>query len=268
MKKQPFPLPKARICTQKELESTTFQDWLIQLDEKRDFSHRKFWEHSFIAETLKELELLQPGLAGLGFGVGTEALASLFCSLGASICATDLITDVARKKGWVDTNQHAAGLESLNSRKICPDDLFHRNCEFQNVDMNDIPENLNDFDFIWSSCSLEHLGSLRRGEQFIYNAMNCLKPGGVAVHTTEYNFSSNFFTIMRGDTVLYRRRDIERIARNLRKDGHEIELDFTAGSLPKDNFIDVPPYKHNPHLKLKFRRYIITSIGLIIRKAK
>ena len=36
-------------------------------------------------------------------------------------------------------------------------------------------------------------------------------PGGVGVHTTEYNLSSNERTVEQGPTVLYRRRDLDTI---------------------------------------------------------
>jgi SAM-dependent methyltransferase len=132
--------------------------------------------------------------------------------------------------------------------------------------MNHIPKDLRGFDFIWSSCSLEHLGSLKHGEYFVYNAMRCLKPGGIAVHTTEYNFSSNEETLDTGGTVLYRRCDIEQIVKRLQYRGHKISLDFASGDLPDDQFIDMPPYKHDPHLKLQLLQYVITSMGLIIEK--
>ena len=38
---------------------------------------------------------------------------------------------------------------------------------------------------------------------FIEGAMNLLKPGGIAVHTTEYNVSSNEETIMEGNDVIF-----------------------------------------------------------------
>ncbi len=259
---------KSRICTQEQLESKEFQDWAERLKEQRGRMHRKLWEYCFIIQALYERNLLQPNVSGLGFGVGIEPLASLFCSFDASICATDISTDIAKESGWVDTSQHAAGLESLNLRELCPDELFDKNCTFQHADMNDIPDNLRDFDFVWSSCALEHLGSIQKGKEFIYNAMDCLKPGGIAVHTTEYNVSSNIFTLKQGGTVLFRQRDIKNIIRNLRRKGHHIEMDFTLGTLPNDQFIDVPPYKGDPHLKLKLNKYVITSIGLIIQKAK
>ena len=48
---------------------------------------------------------------------------------------------------------------------------------------------------LWSSCSLEHLGSISHGIEFILNSLKCLKQHGVAVHTTEFNLSSNEETL-------------------------------------------------------------------------
>ena len=263
-----MPITVSGLCTQEQLQSKPFQHWAERLGLAPDHIHRKVWEWCFITQALYERNLLQPGMSGLGFAVGTEPLTSLFCSLGASISATDLATDVAEQKGWVESNQHASRLEYLNARELCDEEQFQKNCSFRHVDMNNIPGDIGTYDFLWSSCALEHLGSLRFGERFIYNAMNCLNPGGFAVHTTEYNLSSNIFTVGRGKTVLYRRRDIEKIIRNLRKDGHVIDMDFTAGSLPYDKYIDVPPYKHNPHLKLRLGVFTVTSIGLIIQRSR
>jgi len=257
---------KSGVCNQQQLESQPFQEWAQQLGQACGHMHRKIWEWSFITQALYERKLLAPGVSGLGFAVGTEPLASLFCRYGASITATDLFTDMANERGWVETNQHASGFDSLNFRKLCPDELFKQNCSFAHVDMNNIPSDLVNFDFVWSSCSLEHLGSLSHGEEFVLNAMKCLKPGGFAVHTTEYNLSSNTLTIFTGNSVLYRRQDIERIVYTLRKEGHRIDVDFTEGSLPVDACVDIPPYTHNPHLRLQFGDFVTTSIGLIIQK--
>jgi hypothetical protein len=65
------------------------------------------------------------------------------------------------------------------------------------------------YDFLWSSCALEHLGSLDAGLDFVVNAMDLLKPGGTAIHTTEFNLSSDDETLTSGPCVIYRRRDID-----------------------------------------------------------
>ena len=259
---------KSQICTQASLESDIFQDWVGRLGEWHGHMHRKVWEWCFITQALHERKQLHPGQRGLGFAVGTEPLASMFCGLGASICATDIFIDIAKEKGWVSTNQHASGMAELNSRQLCPDELFEERCTFRYVDMNDMPEDLGEYDFIWSSCALEHLGSLAQGEQFIYNAMAYLKPGGIAVHTTEYNFSSNDSTIAEGGTVLFRKQDLEKIVSQLQANGHKVDLDLSPGTLPIDQIIDVPPYKHDRHLKIQLEQYVTTSVGLIIQKAE
>ncbi len=131
--------------------------------------------------------------------------------------------------------------------------------------MTNIPGDLRDFDFTWSSCAFEHLGSLAAGAEFVMEQMRCLRPGGVAVHTTEYNVSSNAGTIDHAPTVLYRRRDIEDLMRRLRKLGYAIDCDLTEGTSLPDQHVDVPPFS-DTHLRTKLGEYTTTSIGLIIEK--
>ncbi|MEM7273843.1 MAG: methyltransferase domain-containing protein [Actinomycetota bacterium] len=257
----------SRMCTQEQLESPRFRNWAERLSEQPARLHRKLWEYCFITEALAERDMLQPGRRGLGFAVGTEPLASLFVSMGASVVASDMDPEEAMAKGWVDTNQHATGVDALNQRGICDDDVFRANCVFQPVDMNDIPTDLTGFDFVWSSCAFEHLGSIELGIEFVVNAMKCLKPGGIAVHTTEFNCSSNDETVSEGGTVLFRRRDFEEIAKRLERAGHHLTLDFTAGSLPADHHVDIPPYAQDVHLKLMLADYVCTSYGIIVRAA-
>jgi hypothetical protein len=97
--------------------------------------------------------------------------------------------------------------------------------------------------------------------------MSCVKPGGIAVHTTEFNVGSNDDTHSEGGTVIYRRRDIESLVSRLKKAGHKIRVDYSFGQLPADYNVDVPPYTHDVHLKLHLMGHTTTSIGLVIRKA-
>jgi hypothetical protein len=95
--------------------------------------------------------------------------------------------------------------------------------------------------------------------------MDCLKPGGFAVHTTEYNVSSNRATVDQAQTVLFRRQDIERLVSELRDDNHVIHVDFTTGRTPADLHVDAPPFTET-HLKVRFSGFATTSLGLIIEK--
>lgn len=253
-------------CTYEQLSSEPFRNWCSLIKEHKDHIHRKIWEWCFIAQALFEQNLLQPGKKGLGFAVGQEPLVALFAKYGCKILATDI--DTSKASNWITTGQHSGNLKNLNNRNICDQETFYKNVAFLPVDMNDIPKNLNDFDFCWSACAFEHLGSIQKGKDFIYNMINCLKLGGVAIHTTEYNVISDDKTIDNNCDVLYRRCDIEEIAKTLKAEGHHVELDFTLGSTEYDTYVDRLPYKHNPHLKFQYRNYISTSYGIIIMKLK
>jgi hypothetical protein len=134
--------------------------------------------------------------------------------------------------------------------------------------MNEIPGHLTDFDFCWSSCALEHLGSIEHGLKFIERSLDCLKPGGWAVHTTEYNLSSNTHTLQSGGTVLFRQCDMEALTERLTAKGHKVApFDLEPGLAPIDRYIDVPPYRVQPHLKLALEGYATTSIGVIVQRS-
>ena len=134
--------------------------------------------------------------------------------------------------------------------------------------MNAISSDLESFDFCWSACAFEHLGSIELGLQFVENSLATLRPGGWAIHTTELNVASNSDTIDNETTVLFRRRDFEMLARRLSALGHVVApFDFGMGSQPMERYIDVPPYRQEPHLVLALKGYATTSFGLIVQKA-
>lgn len=258
---------RSNVCHQAQLESEPFRAWTRRIGTPFKL-HRKLWEFCYIAQALHERGMLAPGRRGLGFGVGREPLVSLFAGFGCEIVATDLHPHRAERAGWIETNQHAADLGQLNQFGLCDPEAFDRQVSFRHVDMNQIPDELRGFDFVWSSCCLEHLGSIARGASFITNAMECLKPGGVAVHTTEYNVSSNVRTIdNEEDLVLFRRKDIAGIARNLRAHGHNIAVDYTLGNLVADQHVDLPPYSNSYCLRIRWGEFVTTSIGLIVTKS-
>lgn len=256
-------------CTQYQLESPVFLYWARRLGERPGGLHRKLWEWCFITQALYERGALQVESKGLGFAVGTEPLTALFASMGANILATDLDLALASEEGWVESNQHASGKEQLNTKGLCPPDEFKRRVRFRDTDMRQIQPTLRDFDFLWSSCALEHLGSLQHGLDFVVNAMECLRPGGVAVHTTELNCDSNTETVETGGSVVYRECDLLALADRLRDQGHSVEpLDFHTGETDADRYVDEFPYGGKSHIKLRIGPYSSTSMGLIVTKRR
>ena len=232
--------------------------------------HRKRWEYIFILRALKLHQKIGTGFRGLGFGVKQDPISAYLAKNGCQILATDMGQEEAYAKGWAQTNQYSVQISELNKLGICSPSVFEKNVQFRVMDMNFISDDVmrGEYDFVWSSCAFEHLGSLEKGIEFVLNTIRCLKPGGVAVHTTEFNASSNDATLKEGHTVIYRKQDIELLAQRAREMGCEVELNFNLGDQALDQHYDVPPYSEWNHIKLELDRYITTSYGLILRKSE
>jgi glycosyltransferase involved in cell wall biosynthesis/SAM-dependent methyltransferase len=258
----------SRLCRQGDFATDGFRFWMQAMHEPPAM-RRKLWEWFFTADALYQRDMLRPGRSGVGFGVGQEPLPSLFARLGCEIVATDMAVEAAATAGWVNSGEHAHALTALNTRGICDPMQFAERVRFMVADMNAIPNELDGrFDFCWSSCAFEHLGSLEHGLRFVERAQRVLKPGGVAVHTTEFNMSSDDDTLERPELSLYRRRDLIALAARLSEHGDRVEpFDFNPGSGFADGFIDLPPYLRTPlHLRLRIGDYDCTSIGLIVHR--
>ncbi|WP_375428377.1 SAM-dependent methyltransferase [uncultured Sphingomonas sp.] len=259
-----FADPVSQMCTAAQFDEPAYLAWRDRLREDRSL-HRKQWEFLFILQALGRHGLLRPGMRGLGFGVGHEPLPAAMAAMGVASVATDLQADAADAAIWRDTGQHVDGLDQLRRPDLCDDAVLDRLVRFRPADMRSIPPDLRNFDFTWSSCALEHLGSIEAGLRFVEDSVACLRPGGVAVHTTEFNLSSNDRTLDGAGTVLFRRRDLERLALRLIAAGHDVApIKLDPGGEPVDRHLDMPPYG-DPHLKLALGGYATTSFGIIVR---
>ena len=266
----PAPIPfSSTICQQVHFSLDQYRFWCEALKDAPRFL-RKQWEFVYIAQALYERGMLTKSTRGLAYGVGQEPLPSLFASFGAEIVASDQSLQGAIAAGWVKSSEYSIDLSALNARHICTPHMFAKLVSFAEVDMNAIPAHMHgQFDFCWSACALEHLGSLQAGLDFIVESIETLKPGGVAVHTTEYNLSSNDQTIEHRDLSIYRRKDIEELIERLTLLGHHVEpVDWTIGEGAAETVVDLPPYgRGEPHLRLDLHGFCCTSIGIIVRKS-
>jgi hypothetical protein len=258
--KPSFDHPVSQFVSAEQIFSLRFERW------RRVFGwgaglNRKLWEYLYILNALDQFVGLRPGTRALGFGVGRERLVPLLAGLGCEVIATDYLE---RRELWPKMAQK---LEDLLDPKICTEESFRSLVAFRNVDMNRIPPDLRNFDCLWSCSSLEHIGGLQNGLDFIEAAMDCLRPGGIAVHTTEFNLVSNETTHETPNLSFYRRHDIEALAERLTAKGHQIVLNFTRGDTLADLHVNEDPAR-NWHLSLNAQAgmYVITSIGIIVQK--
>lgn len=281
-KPEPFSLGW-RATTEADLKSDWCRYWLGELQINLGM-HRKCWEFGWALQELFAADMLKEGRRALGFGCGKEPLASYFAKRGVHTTITDLDPSGGKSDDWSDTNQHASSLkdgfyESLLSWEKYQEMVSHR---FE--DMNAISEDLKGFDFCWSICSLEHLGSIDAGLAFIENSMKTLRPGGIAVHTTEFNCLDNENTIETGASVIFRRKDFEKLAEQLRASGHVVGVvEFGTGADLFDQYVDLQPYDlsmrsaalrdyygsvlQDGHLRMMIGGHVSTCFGLVIQAA-
>lgn len=245
------------------------QDWYSALCEQLRETpslHRKQWEFVAIPKAVADYRGLHG--TGLGFGVGTEPLPAYFASHGCTIVATDQPLTPEAKAAWGATSQLCDGKAALNTRGVCEAGEFDRRVKFRHVDMRDVPADLTGFDFCWSSCAMEHLGGLEAGFRFLWRSLECLVPGGLAVHTTEFNVSSNAGTLEAKNLCLYRLRDIEGLAAGLRAKGHElIDVNLKPPTLPEDMLVATSP-NALPHIRYRVGPHVTTSAILVVRKGQ
>jgi hypothetical protein len=270
---------QSKPSTQADLESDWAAYWIGELKSAHIF-HRKLWEFAYVLQAIHENGCLRPGSRGLGFGCGEEPLPSYFAEHGVDVTVTDLGPAEAAGKGWIDTSQHTSSLDAAYHAHLVSREQFDRHVSLRYVDMNAIPADLRDFDFCWSICALEHIGSIKKGLDFIENSLRTLRSGGLAVHTTEFNFLNDERTIDDWPTVLFQKQHFRLLAERLERQGHYVApLDFDVGDKPLDKFIDLPPYNHDwtayqrdiwkgpvHQLKLSVDGFACTCFGIIVRK--
>jgi hypothetical protein len=250
---------------------------------------RKAWEWTFTIQALWNLGLLSRGTpaSGIGFGCGTEPLISLLANFNVDLLATDLTSESELAKSWRETGQNTGNLEQLFKPQLVSRDDFMARVRYRDMDMTNLPleELEGKFDFAWSSCALEHLGSKQTGVDFIVNSCRCLKRGGFAIHTTEFDHTG-MCRIDNWPTVLYTQADILDLQRQLDDSGMElIAPSFQQSGHFIDGYIDIPPYPGSkdfdssffqndgsphessiPQLNLSIDGFKATSYALIVRR--
>jgi hypothetical protein len=255
------------ICREAHFRLPEYHRWCAELKEEPVFQ-RKQWEFVYILAALERAGVLKPGARALGFGVGREVLPALFAARGIQVTATDQELSQGISSGWVGYGLHADGLSALNHPRIVAEAELRRLVSFRAVDMNHVPDDLRGYDFLWSACSLEHVGTLDLALAFVERSLACLRPGGIAVHTTEFNCGSDEHTITKGVTVLLRRRDLIALSERLARQGHTMAtVDVAPSEGFLDQWVDLPPFNQDASLRLLIERHVASSSGIIIRRA-
>lgn len=213
--------PVSQRCTPGQLDEEIYSQWRRRL-RVADGPSPKQWEQIFILQVLERYGFLREGSRGLGFTRANSPLLEVLAGYGATTAT------------------------------------FHDRTTFAEGNIQEMPEDLMDFDFVWSVATLDDLGSVNAGFRFIERAMMCLKPGGLAVHASVLDLSPAEQLKTADEATAFRVRDIERLALTLISRGHEVaqlKLHEGAGRGGGRGASSRTPFSP------------ITSCGLIVRRA-
>jgi len=144
---------------------------------------RKWWEWDYLADTAARSGLLDGNRRAIGLGVGHEPLIFYFARRCAEVTATDLYSS--------DTDWREARYATFDAIVDTAPVPFPRDrLKLRNADMRDLGVADASYDFAWSCSSIEHVPSLRDLLQVFAEMARVLKPGGLALLTTEFCLSA------------------------------------------------------------------------------
>jgi hypothetical protein len=226
------------------------------------------WEFAAVLQAFYESGVLSPGAKMMGLGVGDEPIPSYLASLGLHVVAADLPGVTSR---------------SLVMRPSMIDgDAFDRHVEVSDVDIRRLDDvTLRDFDGIWSCSVLNELQSTEAAAEAVIGAMDTLKPGGVAVHTTEFAFADDHPTQSPG-ALFFTRKFFQSLTDGLNGRGHSVApLSFDLGRDALDGYVDLEPFVVEgaeayedlwreglgcPHLKVMSGGVLTTSFAFVVKR--
>jgi len=173
-------VPFNKLCGIAELESPEWRKALRDLDLDRENVpfHRKAWEFAHAVYGLRKLGRLPPDAVALGVGSGHEPILYFLANKIRKVIATDIYEgDFAAGHGSPYMLDYPEMFAPFHFRK---DHLQVLVMDGRKLDFAD-----NSFDFVFSFSSIEHFGGHKEATTAMCEMFRVLKPGGIAVITTE-----------------------------------------------------------------------------------
>jgi hypothetical protein len=250
--------PVSQLCTASQFREPAYAQACTILGEKPRL-HRKQWEFAYILRCVERAGGIGPERRGLGFIGARERLPAVFAAQGCRV-----IVEVSATSPFAALDEQERR-DALFFPHLLQRDAFDECVATWDRRTSFLPLVPKSFDFCWSCSVASHSGSLEAGFDFLERSLEWLKPGGVAVHTLEFNLASGTETVRNGPVVLYRESDLLKFIASLRRNGHDVSLNMHPGAEPDD--LRVEPDNPEFHLKLYIRDILATSAGLCITKA-
>ena len=242
--------PVTQVATGEQLREPVAGGWMARLRPKGT-SGPEHWRKVYTLQALRRYGMLEEGALGLGFERSASGMPAALAAMGTKIVAAFPSRSGSQPKP-------AALKRDLADRAPCSKAVFDQNVSARVSSWRRIPGDLVNFDFLWSTRANEALYSVAAAAQFVEDAMACLRPGGLAIHTFSYDLAPSGRKIPSTERVMLQQGDIERIALLLVSRGHEVaQFKIDASD---------PILTHGVSEGAEHRTMDHTMVGLIARR--
>ena len=242
--------PVTQVATNAQLREPVAGGWISRL-RPQGRSGPEHWRKIYTLQVLRRYGMLEQGATGVGFERAPSGMPAALAAMGTRIVAAFPTLPGAQPKP-------AKLKRDLADRAPCSKSAFEENVSTRIASWRRIPEDLVNFDFLWSARANETLYSVAAAARFVEDAMACLRPGGIAVHTFSYDLAPGGRATPSTERVMLQQGDVERIALLLVSRGHEVAQFKIDASDP----ILTPAVAEGG----EHRRMDHTMVGLIARK--
>ncbi len=224
----------------------------------RESFHRKIWEFTHTIYILKKSGYLYPKNKGLAIGAGREQILYYLAYKIEKITGIDLF------EGNYIGGEDEPDIPK-NPQKYAPFIYPEANLDIIKMDALNLKFKDNSFDFIFSASSIEHFGSKKNILKSIKEMYRVLKPGGIAVITTEIKLNRLACNIP--NTIIFELNELLTLFKQSGFLLYDNEIDIRIEDYYLNNWVKLPQevFK-SPHVILRFLRSIFTSVAIVFKK--
>lgn len=181
--------PLGKLCDSADWFDPEFDRIIrIELDEQPRL-HRKQWEFAQIFRTLQTLGFLRADARGLSMGGGVERLLYALARRVGHLTVTDLYESKSVWEG-ARTDDPDQFVKAAAPFPIDPSRVSARHMDMRALEFVDRA-----FDFCYSSCAMEHIGTYDDFLMHLREVRRVLKDDGVYVLTTEFHYGDDAITV-------------------------------------------------------------------------
>jgi SAM-dependent methyltransferase len=267
----PSDQPKLnRLCCMEDWENSEIKEALAELQKlsSEGLIHRKDWEWALGIIAMRRFGKLNEKSTAIGVGSGREAILYYLANKVKHVYATDLY----KVRTWMEA---APSDFPENPKKYAPFPYKEDALTVLRMDGTKLEFPSESFDIAFSFSSIEHFGGKNHSGALrsVKEMERVLKPGGLAVITTEYIINDKEHPEFFNKRTIYSDL-IDKLERL--KLVEPLDLRITTKTL--DTVIDYPSigvswnninndYKRtHPHIVLRIKNILFTSIMLVFQK--